>query len=86
VDDRDQRPGVKFKDADLIGVPLRVVVGERGIKDGTIEMKWRSQSEAKHIPAASAGESVVAELMATRQKHEALCEERAQARAAVRKS
>ena len=30
VDDRDQRPGVKFKDADLIGVPLRVVIGERG--------------------------------------------------------
>ena len=59
VDDRDQRPGVKFKDADLIGVPLRVVVGERGLKDGTIEIKWRHQSEAKHIPAASAAETIV---------------------------
>ena len=62
VDDRDQRPGVKFKDADLIGVPLRVVVGERGLKDGTIEIKWRNQSEAKHIPAATAAEAIIAEL------------------------
>ena len=73
VDDRDQRPGVKFKDADLIGVPLRVVVGERGLKDGTIEIKWRDQSEAKHIPAASAAEAIIAELAAARQKHEAFC-------------
>ena len=36
LDDRDQRPGFKFKDADLIGVPLRVVVGERGLKEGVI--------------------------------------------------
>ena len=34
IDDRDQRPGVKFKDADLIGIPLRVVVGEKGLKEG----------------------------------------------------
>ena len=73
VDDRDQRPGVKFKDADLIGVPLRVVVGERGLKDGTIEVKWRSQSEAKHIPAATAAEAILAELAAARQQHEAFC-------------
>ena len=37
TDDRDQRPGVKFKDADLIGIPLRVVIGDRGLKDGEIE-------------------------------------------------
>ena len=73
VDDRDQRPGVKFKDADLIGVPLRVVVGERGLKDGTIEVKWRDQSEAKHIPAATAAEAIIAEIAAARQKHEASC-------------
>ncbi len=86
VDDRDQRPGVKFKDADLIGVPLRVVVGERGLKDGTIETKWRNQSEARHIPAASAAEAIVADLVAARQRHEALCHERALARAAARTS
>ena len=50
TDDRDQRPGVKFKDADLIGIPLRVVVGERGLKDGTIELKWRTEAAARQIP------------------------------------
>ena len=54
VDDRDQRPGVKFKDADLIGIPLRVVIGERGLKEGKIEVKWRHESEAKQVPAATA--------------------------------
>ena len=38
-------PGVKFKDADLIGIPLRVVVGERGLKEGTIEVKWRTDAD-----------------------------------------
>ena len=37
VDDREERPGVKFKDADLIGIPLRVTVGARGLKTGQIE-------------------------------------------------
>ena len=84
IDDRDQSPGVKFKDADLIGIPLRVVVGERGLKDGTIEIKWRNQPEAKHIPAASAAESIVAEVAAARQRHDAYCAERRQTRAAGR--
>jgi prolyl-tRNA synthetase len=86
VDDRDQRPGVKFKDADLIGVPLRVVVGERGLKDGTIETKWRNQSEAKHVAAASAAETIIGELGAARQRHDAFCLERREARAAARGS
>ena len=43
VDDRDQRPGFKFKDADLIGIPLRVVISERGLKEGKIEIKWRHE-------------------------------------------
>lgn len=41
VDDRDVRAGVKFKDADLIGFPLRVVVSERGLSQGMVEVKWR---------------------------------------------
>jgi prolyl-tRNA synthetase len=86
VDDRDQRPGVKFKDADLIGVPLRVVVGERGLKDGTIEVKWRHQPAATHIPAASAGESILAMVAAERQKHDAFCADRRHARAAARQT
>ena len=48
IDDREGRPGVKFKDADLIGIPLRVVVGERGLKDGTIEVKWRTDAGSTH--------------------------------------
>jgi prolyl-tRNA synthetase len=84
IDDRDQRPGVKFKDADLIGIPLRVVVGERGLKDGTIEIKWRHQPEARHIPAETAAESILAEVTAARRRHDAYCEERRQARTAGR--
>ncbi len=86
TDDRDQRPGFKFKDADLIGIPLRVVVGERGLKDGTVEIKWRGQAEAKQVPAASAAEAIVAEIDAARKRHAALCEERRQSRAAARAS
>src|SRR6267142_6651567 len=37
-DDRDERPGTKFKDADLLGMPLRVTVGEKGLKDGIVEL------------------------------------------------
>jgi prolyl-tRNA synthetase len=84
VDDRDQRPGFKFKDADLIGIPLRVVVGERGLKDGTVEIKWRAQSEAKLIPAASAPDRILAEIGEARKRFEASCRERCLARAAAR--
>ena len=82
VDDRDQRPGFKFKDADLIGIPLRVVVGERGLKEGTVEIKWRAQAEAKLIPAASAASAILAEIAEARERVEASCLERRQARAA----
>ena len=84
TDDRDQRPGVKFKDADLIGIPLRAVIGERGQKDGTIELKWRTEAAARQIPAASAAESIVAEIATARQRHDASCQERREARAAAR--
>jgi prolyl-tRNA synthetase len=49
-DDREERPGVKFKDADLIGCPLRVTVGARGLKEGSIEVKWREKKETEKIP------------------------------------
>ena len=84
IDDRDQRPGVKFKDADLIGIPLRVVVGERGLKEGTIEVKWRTDAAAHHVAVATAGEAILAELETTRKGHEAQCVERRVARAATR--
>ncbi len=84
VDDRDQRPGVKFKDADLIGIPLRVVVGERGLKDGKVEIKWRHESEARQVPAASAARAILDEVAAVRGQHDAACAERRTARAAAR--
>ena len=51
-DDRDVPPGVKFNDADLIGLPLRVVVSARGLKNGEIEMKRRDADDATMAPIA----------------------------------
>jgi prolyl-tRNA synthetase len=44
-DDRDERPGVKFKDADLVGIPYRIAVGKKGIAEGVVEVKARRSSE-----------------------------------------
>jgi prolyl-tRNA synthetase len=41
VDEREERPGIKFKDADLIGIPIRVTIGEKGLKEGLVEIKDR---------------------------------------------
>jgi prolyl-tRNA synthetase len=51
-DDRDLRAGVKFKDADLIGLPWRVAVGARGLAEGGVEVKRRDQQERKLVPLA----------------------------------
>ena len=58
LDDREERPGVKFKDADLIGIPLRVVVGGKGLQAGVIEVKPRAAKEALKIPVADAAEQL----------------------------
>jgi prolyl-tRNA synthetase len=47
-DDRDERPGVKFKDADLIGLPIRLVVGAKSLADGKVEISLR-RDKAKHL-------------------------------------
>ena len=49
-DDRDERPGVKFKDNDLIGIPLRIVVGSKGLAEGKVEVKVRSTGEVLSLP------------------------------------
>ena len=54
LDDRDVRPGVKFKDADLIGLPVRAVVGERGLADGKVEVKRRTDAKPLVVPAGEA--------------------------------
>jgi prolyl-tRNA synthetase len=45
LDDRDERPGIKFKDADLIGIPLRVTVGRNAVRDGAVDIRWRHNGE-----------------------------------------
>jgi prolyl-tRNA synthetase len=54
LDDRDERPGVKFKDADLIGIPLRVTVGLKGLQKGCVEARRRLGGKSVDIPLAEA--------------------------------
>ena len=49
LDDREESPGVKFKDADLIGIPLRIVVSSRTLKEKNVEWKMRSETEGKMV-------------------------------------
>jgi prolyl-tRNA synthetase len=58
-DDRDERAGVKFNDADLLGMPVRVVVGERGLKNGTFELKARRDEESEPAPIEKAAQRVL---------------------------
>ena len=54
VDDRDERPGVKFKDADLIGYPLQIVVGKRTTQEGQVEVRRRKDKAENVVPVAEA--------------------------------
>jgi prolyl-tRNA synthetase len=54
IDDRDERPGVKFKDADLVGIPIRVVVGAKSLSKGGIEIKLRTEKTSTIVPADQA--------------------------------
>ena len=54
LDDRDERAGVKFKDADLIGIPLRIAVGKKGLSEGKVEWKPRGSAQVELIPMADA--------------------------------
>jgi prolyl-tRNA synthetase len=65
LDDRSERPGVKFKDADLLGIPVRITIGSRGLKQGTIELKKRTESESLDVPldgVVDAARAALAEL------------------------
>ena len=62
LDDRDERPGVMFADMELIGIPHRIVVGDRGLKDGSIEYQGRRDAAAQTIPLQSALEFVQSKL------------------------
>jgi prolyl-tRNA synthetase len=52
LDDRDQRPGIMFAEWELIGPPVRITVGERGLNDGVVELLGRKQTEAARVPLA----------------------------------
>lgn len=84
LDDRDQRPGVKFKDGDLIGIPLRVVIGERGLKSGQIEIKWRHEKDARPIEVETAAQGILDEVQGAVSRLHERCEERRAERAARR--
>ena len=67
LDDRSERPGVKFNDADLIGIPWRVVVGDKGLAQAQVEVKRRGENESRMIDtdkaAAELAEKIEAELV-----------------------
>jgi prolyl-tRNA synthetase len=50
LDDRNERPGIMFADADLIGVPHRVVIGDKSLSNGTVEYKYRRNDAAEDVP------------------------------------
>ena len=62
LDDRDERPGVMFADMELVGIPHRVVMGERGLKEGMVEYQGRCDSAAQSIPLQNVLEFVKSKL------------------------
>jgi prolyl-tRNA synthetase len=62
IDDRIERPGVKFKDADLIGIPLRLTIGGKGLKEGIVELKRRSSKDVAKVALAEAEARLSAEI------------------------
>jgi len=67
IDDRDERAGIKFADADLIGWPYQIVVGKRGVAEGVVELKSRSAGERIEVPIDEAVSRVTAHLLRDKQ-------------------
>lgn len=70
MDDRDERPGVKFKDADLLGLPLRITIGKKGLAQGAVEFKLRTKKEAELVPLAE----ILGKVLATKAELLAACD------------
>jgi prolyl-tRNA synthetase len=68
LDDRDERPGFKFKDADLLGIPIRITVGKRLTKDGVLELRLRKDGRTEELPSERIIERVL-ELIRTEMGH-----------------
>jgi prolyl-tRNA synthetase len=58
LDDRDERPGVKFNDADLVGIPYRVTVGPKGLAEGVVELKRRRDGSTRDLEVAKAAVTI----------------------------
>jgi prolyl-tRNA synthetase len=66
LDDRDERPGIMFSDMELLGIPHRVVIGERGLKDGNVEYQGRTETKAQSVPLGGAVEFIKSKLSVAR--------------------
>jgi prolyl-tRNA synthetase len=66
LDDREERPGVKFKDADLVGLPYRIAVGKKGVAEGMVELKARRSSEMVKVKIEDVVALVTAKILAER--------------------
>jgi prolyl-tRNA synthetase len=63
MDDRDERAGIKFKDADLIGIPWRIVLGEKNLKEGFVEIKERRTNQVEKVKVEEAVEKLIKKLV-----------------------
>jgi prolyl-tRNA synthetase len=63
LDDRDERAGVKFKDADLIGIPHRLIIGEKNLKEGMVELKERKSGSVEKVRLADVAARVAQKLV-----------------------
>ena len=63
MDDRDERAGVKFKDADLIGIPWRIIIGEKNLKEGMVEIKERRNGVVEKVKIEEAIEKITKKLV-----------------------
>jgi prolyl-tRNA synthetase len=63
MDDRDERAGVKFKDADLIGIPHRIIIGEKNLKEGLVELKERKTGQVEKVKVEEAVEKIAKKLV-----------------------
>jgi prolyl-tRNA synthetase len=59
LDDRKERPGVKFADAELIGIPLRVTIGPRGLENGVVELVERRSGDKSEVATGAAASEVI---------------------------
>jgi len=68
LDDRDLRGGIKFKDADLIGIPIRITVGKKSVVEGNVEVKLRARAESEKVAIDKAAEKVVELIRSLKEK------------------